>query len=206
MIIDIKKINAMVMVTIAGAFCIGATANIALAGDAKTTICHYTGSASNPYVTLNVNTRAVKGHMAHGDSAGACEEGSSDPASCPCNELSVLSLFDRTTVTWTDTYLPTKCNTWFTNTEPASLAIDLGTTGTTGTQGFIYQASLVSEGRTPDDVRDNYMCNIHMEASQEGAFSIHTTLPISARENAACVAQLIEIAALHSVECIHHEQ
>jgi hypothetical protein len=39
----------------------------------KVTICHHTGSATNPTVTLTVSSRAVAAHVdRHGDTLGPC--------------------------------------------------------------------------------------------------------------------------------------
>ncbi len=38
----------------------------------KVTLCHKTGSDSNPGVTITVSQNAVDAHLAHGDSLGAC--------------------------------------------------------------------------------------------------------------------------------------
>lgn len=45
------------------------------AGPTKHTICHKTGSASNPHVTIEVSENALKAHLDHGDTIGACPEG-----------------------------------------------------------------------------------------------------------------------------------
>jgi hypothetical protein len=40
--------------------------------DAKVTICHRTGSTSNPNETIRVSENAVDAHLAHGDTLGPC--------------------------------------------------------------------------------------------------------------------------------------
>lgn len=62
---------------------LGASALSVFAGD-KVTICHATGSASNPFVTITISVNALPAHMGddqhagHGDSLGACPTGSTE--------------------------------------------------------------------------------------------------------------------------------
>ncbi len=50
----------------------------------KTTICHHTGSQSNPYVMITVSNRALAAHARHGDiipaPAGGCPTAATEPA------------------------------------------------------------------------------------------------------------------------------
>jgi hypothetical protein len=38
----------------------------------KETICHHTGSQTNPTVTITVSRNALPAHFAHGDTLGPC--------------------------------------------------------------------------------------------------------------------------------------
>jgi hypothetical protein len=38
----------------------------------KVTICHHTGSQTNPFVTITVSRNALPAHLAHDDTLGPC--------------------------------------------------------------------------------------------------------------------------------------
>jgi ABC-type sugar transport system substrate-binding protein len=40
--------------------------------DKKVTICHHTGSQTNPFVNIAVSRNALPAHLAHGDTLGLC--------------------------------------------------------------------------------------------------------------------------------------
>jgi hypothetical protein len=40
----------------------------------RVTICHHTHSKKHPYHTITVNAHALKAHMRHGDTVGACSQ------------------------------------------------------------------------------------------------------------------------------------
>ena len=58
----------------------GTTGTTTTSSDRKVTLCHKTGSKSNPWVKISVSKNAVKAHMNHGDIAvsadGSCPKGS----------------------------------------------------------------------------------------------------------------------------------
>ena len=52
---------------------------VAVANDDKVTICHHTGSQTNPTVTITVSENAWEAHQKHGDTRGPCPESTAKP-------------------------------------------------------------------------------------------------------------------------------
>lgn len=50
----------------------GGTASAQYEYPKKVTICHHTGSQTNPTVTITVSRNALPAHFAHGDTLGPC--------------------------------------------------------------------------------------------------------------------------------------
>lgn len=49
----------------------------------KITICHHTGSESNPIVTITIDESALSAHLSHGDSVGECPISTPTPTKTP---------------------------------------------------------------------------------------------------------------------------
>lgn len=69
--------------TLAAAFFMAISAPALAAPAPKVTICHHTGSASNPFVTITVSSNALPAHTAHGDTIGACPTAPPPPVTPP---------------------------------------------------------------------------------------------------------------------------
>ena len=82
-----RKRRRLVRISIGGALAALVTAAVASFGGAvsplgtaavaaeypkKVTICHRTGSSTNPSVTITVSRNALPAHLRHGDTLGAC--------------------------------------------------------------------------------------------------------------------------------------
>jgi ABC-type sugar transport system substrate-binding protein len=82
-----RKTRRLARISIAGVLAALVTAAVVLIGGAasplgtaavaaeypkKVTICHRTGSSTNPSVTITVSRNALPAHLRHGDTIGAC--------------------------------------------------------------------------------------------------------------------------------------
>lgn len=65
-------------------FALTSTGYLKAAPAPKSTICHHTGSQTNPTVSITVSQNAVAAHLKnHGDTLGACPNSSTPPVDVP---------------------------------------------------------------------------------------------------------------------------
>lgn len=90
---------------------IGAQHSPASAEEVRVTICHHTGSASNPYVEITIDMNALQAHVAHGDVYPV------PPSGCPIGGIpsststAVPTGTPTNASTFTPTYTPTNSPT-----------------------------------------------------------------------------------------------
>ena len=87
------------LVKLAGALLLCTAATVDGASQGKVDICHIPpGNPANAH-TINVSVNAVKAHLAHGDSLGACDDGGGGGEFCPgdCWDASLGNCDDGTT-------------------------------------------------------------------------------------------------------------
>lgn len=80
----VRRVRLGVVAAVGAAFAVAAMGPVASAvspsGEAaaakqyadKVTICHHTGSKKNPFRTIRISRNALKAHLKHGDTVGAC--------------------------------------------------------------------------------------------------------------------------------------